>query len=466
MRSPRETLFREGYRSVSGISGPLVFVQGIRDAGYGELVSLETPQGRRAGQILQVDRDTAVIQVFEGTTGLDKSATTIWLEKSVLTIPVGPGLMGKVLTGRGHLLEGGELPYCEGRMPVQGLSLNPARRKAPNAYVETGISTIDVMNTLVRGQKLPVFTGAGLPANRMAAQIAAGARVPGTGRPFLVVFAAMGITRREADFFLNAFQDSGALAKGVFFLNLAGDSAVERVLTPRIALTTAEYFAFTLGYDVLVLLTDMLSYCDALREVSAAREEIPGRRGYPGYMYSDLASLYERSGCVAGLAGSVTQIPILTMPDDDMTHPVVDLSGYITEGQIVLSRRLADRGIYPPVQVLPSLSRLMNKGIGKGRTVPEHRAMADQLYAAYAKAQDIERLRLITGDEGLSSTERAYLAFGKAFEERFIGQSEGPRTLEQSLEAAWRCLRELPGSELYRLPQDLVHAMLQDQERS
>lgn len=456
MTVAEKPLFREGYRTVQGISGPLLFVQGVRDAGYGEMVVLETPQGPRSGQILQVDRDMAVIQVFEGTSGMDSASTTVWLEKDVLTIPVGRGLMGKVLTGRGRLLDGGELPYSDGRMAVQGLTLNPARRKAPNAYVETGISSIDVMNTLVRGQKLPIFTGAGLPANRMAAEIAASARVPGTGRPFLVVFAAMGITRREADFFLETFRNSGALSKGVFFLNLAGDSAVERVLTPRIALTTAEYFAFTLGYDVLVILTDMLSYCDALREVSAAREEIPGRRGYPGYMYSDLASLYERSGCVAGMEGSVTQIPILTMPDDDMTHPVVDLSGYITEGQIVLSRRLADRSIYPPVQVLPSLSRLMNKGIGKGRTVPEHRAMADQLYAAYAKAQDIERLRLITGDEGLSSTERAYLAFGRAFEERFIVQNQGSRTLERSLDVAWHCLRELPRDELYRLPRDLV----------
>ncbi len=450
------TLASEGFRSVRGIVGPLLFVSGVCGAGFGELVRIETPSGIRTGQILFIEGDVCAVQVFEGTMGLESADLTVWLEKDIVKIPVGMSLLGRVLDGRGNPVDGEPLRFVDDELPVSGLPLNPVSRTSPNAYVETGISSIDLMNTLVRGQKLPIFSGAGLPADRLAAQIVRQARVPGRESKFLVVFAAMGITRREADYFLSSFQETGAINQGIFFMNLASDSAVERLLTPRMALTAAEYFAFTKGYDVLVVLTDMLYYCEALREVSAAREEIPGRRGFPGYMYSDLATLYERAGCVRGAGGSVTQIPIITMPDDDMTHPVVDLSGYITEGQVVLDRGLADRGCYPPVNVLPSLSRLMNKGIGKGRTVPEHRALADQLFAAYARAVELKRLRLIVGDDGLNETEHAYINFGDSFETQFVDQGDEGRDLSVSIRQAWQALSPLPRGEMYRLPEDLI----------
>ena len=453
-------LYREGYRSVKGIVGPLLLVSGVREAGCGERVLIETPDGLRTGQVLQVDGDLCAIQVFEGTMGLHSGGTTVWLERDIVRIPVGVSLLGRVMDGRGRPLDGVPLGFVEKTIPVNGLPLNPVARTSPNAFVETGISTIDLMNTLVRGQKLPIFSGAGLPANRLAAQIVRQARVPGKETSFVVVFAAIGITAREAAYFLDDFKKTGALDNGVFFINLASDSAVERLLTPRMALSVAEYFAFEKGYDVLVVMTDMLHYCEALREISAAREEVPGRRGFPGYMYSDLASLYERAGCVHGCGGSVTQIPIITMPDDDMTHPVVDLSGYITEGQIVLDRNLHDRNVYPPVNVLPSLSRLMNKGIGKGRTVPEHRSMADQLYAAYARSRELERLKLIVGEEGLSPLEHRYIRFGASFEKKFVNQGESRRNLASSLEEAWESLSGLPVSELYRLPEELVSSRL------
>lgn len=453
-------LYREGYGSVKGIVGPLLLVSGVREAGFGEKVMIETPEGRRTGQILQVDGDLCAIQVFEGTMGLQSGGTTVWLERDIMRIPAGISLLGRVLDGRGKPADGKPLGFVEKIIPVNGLPLNPVARTSPNAFVETGISTIDLMNTLVRGQKLPIFSGAGLPANRLAAQIVRQARVPGKETSFVVVFAAIGITAREARTFLDDFENTGALNNGVFFINLASDSAVERLLTPRMALSVAEFFAFEKGYDVLVVMTDMLHYCEALREISAAREEVPGRRGFPGYMYSDLASLYERAGCVQGRAGSVTQIPIITMPDDDMTHPVVDLSGYITEGQIVLDRNLHGRGIYPPVNVLPSLSRLMNKGIGKGRTVPEHRSMADQLYAAYARSKELERLKLIVGEEGLSPLEHRYIRFGSAFERAFVNQGETRRDIQASLDQAWKSLSLLPVSELYRLPDELVSSRM------
>ena len=453
-------LYREGYRSVKGIVGPLLLVSGVREAGFGERVSIETPEGMRTGQVLQVDGDLCAIQVFEGTMGLPSGGTTVWLERDIVRIPVGISLLGKVMDGRGRPLGGKPVGFVEKTIPVNGLPLNPVTRTSPNAFVETGISTVDLMNTLVRGQKLPIFSGAGLPANRLAAQIVRQARVPGKDTSFIVVFAAIGITAREARYFMDEFEKTGALENGVFFINLASDSAVERLLTPRMALTVAEYFAFEKGYDVLVVMTDMLHYCEALREISAAREEVPGRRGFPGYMYSDLASLYERAGCVHGCKGSVTQIPIITMPDDDMTHPVVDLSGYITEGQIVLDRNLHDRGIYPPINVLPSLSRLMNKGIGKGRTVPEHRSMADQLYSAYARSRELERLKLIVGEEGLSSLEHRYIRFGAAFDRQFVNQGESRRDIGASLDESWKSLAELPASELYRLPEDLVSSRM------
>lgn len=450
------TLIREGFRSIRGIVGPLLFVSGVRGAGFGELVRIDTAAGPRTGQILFIEGDVCAIQVFEGTMGLESADITVWLEKDIVRMPVGMSLLGRVLDGRGNPLDGEPLRFVDEELPVSGLPLNPVSRTSPNAYVETGISSVDLMNTLVRGQKLPIFSGAGLPADRLASQIVRQARVPGRDSKFLVIFAAMGITRREADYYLSSFRETGAINQGIFFINLASDSAVERLLTPRMALTAAEYFAFTKGYDVLVVLTDMLYYCEALREVSAAREEIPGRRGFPGYMYSDLATLYERAGCVRGGRGSVTQIPIITMPDDDMTHPVVDLSGYITEGQIVLDRGLADRGIYPPINVLPSLSRLMNKGIGKGRTIPEHRSLADQLFASYARSTELKRLRLIVGDDGLNETEHAYIRFGDVFEREFVHQGSEGRDLSGSIRRAWQALALLPREEIYRLPEEVI----------
>ena len=449
-------LYREGFSRVEGLGGPLLFVRGISRPAYGELVTVEYAGGVRSGQILQIQGDISVIQVFEGTMGLSRGGVTVWLERDVLKIPVGESLIGRVFDGRGAPLDGRPADFAEDFLPVNGAPINPVRRSSPDTFVETGISALDLMNTLVRGQKLPVFSGAGLPANELAVQIVRGSRIPGSDEPFLVVFAAMGITRREAQYFLDSFRKSGALRNGVFFLNLAGESTVERLLTPRAALAAAEYFAFTKGYNVLVVMTDMLAYCDALREVGAAREEIPGRRGYPGYMYSDLAELYERAGCIAGIPGSVTQIPIITMPDDDMTHPVVDLSGYITEGQIVLDRRLRERGVYPPIDVLPCLSRLMNKGIGRGKTFPEHRALADQMYASYARAREVERMRLIVGDDGLSPVERIYLEFGSLFEKRFLAQGQARRSLAESEKVAWECLKILPREELFKLPEVYV----------
>jgi V/A-type H+-transporting ATPase subunit B len=430
---------------------------------YGELVTIETPEGCRTGQVLQIQEDLVIIQVFDGTLGLGEAHTTIWLEQDVVRVPVGKSLIGKVLNGRGEMLTGEPLPFASDYLEVTGQPLNPERRRSPHAFIETGISTIDLTNSLVLGQKLPIFTGAGLPSNELAAQIVSYSRVPGTNQPFLVVFAAMGITRREANFFLDAFRKNGALSKGVFFMNLASDSAAERLLTPRMALTVAEYFAYQMGYHVLVVLTDMLHYCEALREIGAAREEIPGRRGYPGYMYSDLSTIYERAGCVKNSSGSITQIPMVSMPDDDMTHPVVDLTGYITEGQIVLGRALQRKGTYPPVDILPSLSRLMNKGIGKEKTFPEHRALADQIYASYARARELEQLRIVIGDDALSPLEKRYLRFGKIFEESLVHQ-EGRRTLEETVQRAWHLLGVLPKEEIYRLPRDVVERMHKERE--
>lgn len=455
-------LYREGYRTVRDIVGPLLFVEGVRNAGYGEIVTVESPHGSAAGQILLVEEHFCAIQLFEGTMGLDAPRSTVYLERDIARIPVGKMLMGRILDGRFHPLDGKPAPIGGKLVSIQGEPINPVRRVGPDRFVETGISTIDLMNTLVRGQKLPIFSGSGLPAGRIAAQIATQARIPGSEQSFLVIFAAMGVTQQEARYFMDIFSEAGVLAHGVFFLSLAGDSPVERLLVPRMALAVAEYFAFTLEYDVLVILTDMLQYCEALREISAAREEIPGRRGFPGYMYSDLSTIYERAGSVKGARGSITQIPIITMPDDDMTHPVVDLSGYITEGQIVLSRDMNERGVYPPVSVLPSLSRLMNKGIGSGKTFPEHRALADQLYASYARGKNLERLKLIVGEEGLNPVERTYLAFSEAFENRFVHQGKSNRSLADSASLGMECLSLLPRDELYRLPDKyLEHAIVQ-----
>ena len=439
-------LYREGTRSISGVTGPLLFVSNGRKAALGELVTIETSKGKRTGQVLQIDGDLCAIQVFEGTLGLNPGDCTVWFEKDVVKVR-----LGQVIPRGGKAL-----PCFEKEVPITGSPLNPAMRAGPSDFVETGIASIDLLNTIVRGQKLPVFSGSGLPANEIAAQVVRHAHVPGTPQQPLVVVPALGITPRAPRFFGDYSAASGALFNGVFVVNLAGDSAVERLLAPRTALTIAEYFAFDRGYDVLVVMTDMLHYCEALREVSAAREEAPGRRGFPGYLYSDLASLYERAGCVKGLKGSITQIPIVSMPGDDMTHPVVDLSGYITEGQIVLDRGLQARGVYPPINVLSSLSRLMNKGIGEGRTFAGHRQVADQLFASYARSREVSRLRLIVGDEGLTETELHYLRFGSAFERLFLDQGDSALSIGESLAAAVRALSTLPDEELFRIPADLM----------
>ncbi len=446
-------LFTAEYPTVSAVGGPLLFVDRVRGVGYGEVVEVVAPSGeRRRGQVLEVAGDRAVVQVFAGTRGLDVGRTRVRFSGEVVRLGVGIDLLGRVLDGSGAPLDGLPPPIPEAFREVSGLPINPAARTHPSEFIQTGISAIDCLDTLVRGQKLPVFSGAGLPANRLAAQIAAQAKVRGEEASGAVVFAAIGITHREAGFFRRWFEERGGLGRTVLFLNLADDPAVERLLTPRLALTAAEFLAFERGMHVLVILTDMTNYCEALREVATAREEVPGRRAYPGYMYSDLATIYERAGRIRGRPGSLTQLPILTMPDDDITHPIPDLTGYITEGQIVLSRELHRRGIYPPIDILPSLSRLMNAGIGPGRTREDHRQVADQLYASYARAQDLRRLVLIVGETALSAEDRALLRFADDLERTLVGQGETERTIEETLDLAWDLIERLPETELTRAP--------------
>ncbi|GAB4284209.1 MAG: ATP synthase subunit B [Coriobacteriia bacterium] len=439
------------YQTVSYVTGPLVFVENVHGVAYNEMVALLMPDGsERSGQVLEVAGNTAVIQVFEGTQGIDVDRTRIRFLEEVAKIDVSSELLGRILNGTGKPIDGGAPIIPEQRLDITGSPINPFSREQPADFIETGISAIDGLNTLVRGQKLPIFSGSGLPANELAAQIIRQARVI-SGEEFAIVFGAMGITHREAAYFMSQFETTGALERVVFFLNLADDPTVERILTPRCALTVAEYLAFEKGLQVLVVLSDMTNYCEALREVSTAREEVPGRRGYPGYMYTDLSTIYERAGRIKGNKGSVTQLPILTMPDDDITHPIPDLTGYITEGQIVLSRHLHRRGVYPPIDVLPCLSRLMNLGIGEGKTREDHRAVANQLYAAYAQGRDLRRLVAIVGEEALSDTDRRYLHFADAFEKHIIGQGEGGRSIEQTLSIGWELMSELPMGELKRV---------------
>jgi V/A-type H+-transporting ATPase subunit B len=447
-------LFAAEYGTISYASGPLLFVERVRGVGYGEMVEVLTPTAeRRQGQVLEVDGDRAVVQVLGGTRDLDLQRTAVSFRGDVLRLGVGEDLLGRTLDGSGRPIDGGPPPVPQDHRDVNGLPINPASRASPKEFVQTGISAIDGLNTLVRGQKLPIFSGFGLPANDLAAQIAA--TVAGGESGGAVVFAAVGITHREADFFRRRLEESAALERTVFFLNLADDPAIERLLTPRAALTAAEFLAFDLDMDVLVITTDMTNYCEALREVSTAREEIPGRRGYPGYLYTDLATIYERAGRVQGRPGSITQLVILSMPGDDITHPIPDLTGYITEGQIVLSRELHRRGVYPPIDVLPSLSRLMNAGIGPDKTREDHRAVADRLYAFYAQGQDLRRLVAIIGEAALSAEDRRYLEFADAFERRFVGQGRTPRKIGETLDLAWDLLSGFPESEL-RIEPELI----------
>ena len=455
----KTTLLTVEHQTVSYIAGPLLIAEQMIGVGYDELVEVVSPDGHvRRGRVLAIEGDRAVVQVLDGTSGLSLPGTRVRTRGEVARVAVGDDLIGRILDGSGTPIDGGPPLRAEGYRDVNGLPINPVARDHPSEFIETGISAIDGLNTLVRGQKLPIFSGFGLPAAELAAKIASDAAVPSAagGDEFVVVFAAMGVTQREAEFFRGTFAGSAALERTVLFLNTAEDPAVERLLTPRAALTVAEHLAFERNRHVLVVLTDITSYCEALRELSAAREEIPGRRGYPGYMYTDLASLFERAGRIRGRSGSVTQLMILSMPDDDITHPIPDLTGYITEGQIVLSRELDRRGIVPPIDVLPSLSRLMNAGIGADKTREDHRAVADQLYAALARGRDLRRLVSIVGEAALSDTERRYLAFADSFEQKLVNQGGARRTIEQTLDLAWTLLLDLPPADLKRIDPALV----------
>ena len=446
------------YRSVTQVAGPLMIVEGVEEVAYGEVVHIRTPEGEnRMGQVLESQENVAIVQVFEGTRGLDTDQTRVRFSGDIMRISLSKEMLGRSFDGLGRPIDGGPEIIPEIRTPITGAAINPTARAYPNEFIQTGISTIDGMNTLVRGQKLPIFSGSGLPHNGLAAQIARQATVLGSEEPFSVIFAAMGITHEEANFFMNSFESTGALERIVSFINLADDPAIERIITPRMALTTAEFLAFSCDTHVLVILTDMTNYCEALREISSAREEVPGRRGYPGYMYTDLSTIYERAGRITGKKGSITQMPILSMPDDDITHPVPDLTGYITEGQFVLSRELHRKGVYPPVDVLPSLSRLMNEGIGEGRTRADHLGVSDQCYSAYAEGRDVRSLVAVVGEEALSERDRLNLKFAEIFEEQFVTQgADENRTIEQTLSLGWELLGVLPEGELKRIDEKYV----------
>ncbi len=434
-------LITREYRTIRDITGPLILVEGIRRGSLGEICRVRLSDGEvRSGQILEIRGDLAVVEVLEGTSGIESSNTVVVPSGESARIGVSMDMFGRIFNGLGRPIDGLSDIIPERYLDINGLPLNPASRLGPNQFIQTGISAIDGLNSLVRGQKLPIFSGAGLPANELTMQIINQAKVSGD-EDFCVIFGAMGITSRDEFFFRTSLYTAGSMERTIAFINLAGDSTIERLFTPRIALTTAEYLAFEKGYHVLVVLTDMTAYCEALREIGSAREEIPGRRSYPGYMYTDLASIYERAGRLKGYSGSITILPVLTMPEDDITHPIPDLTGYITEGQIVLSRTLHRKGIYPPIDVLPSLSRLMNKGIGKGRTRADHRSIADRLYSAYARGCDVRRLATIVGEEGLSDRDRRFLAFAEEFEKRFIGQGERERTIEETLNLGTELLK-------------------------
>jgi len=441
------------YRTINSLSGPLMMVEKVTDVRYDELVEIELSSGeKRRGRVLEVTSDMALVQVFEGTTGIDVKTTKATFLGKVLTLPVSRDILGRAFNGRGDPIDGGVPILPEKRLDVNGYPMNPYSRDYPSEFIQTGISTIDGMNPLVRGQKLPVFSGSGMPHNNIAAQIARQSTVLSGQETFAVVFAAMGITFEEASFFMEDFRRTGAIERTVMFLNLADDPAIERIMTPRLALTCAEYLAFDLDMHVLVILTDMTNYCEALREISAARKEVPGRRGYPGYLYTDLATMYERAGRLKGKSGSITQIPILSMPEDDKTHPIPDLTGYITEGQIILSRSLHRKGIYPPVDVLPSLSRLKDKGIGAGKTREDHADLLNQLFAAYARGKEAKELATILGEGALTEEDKAFAAFSDAFEDRYVRQGEYEnRSIEETLDLGWELLALIPTRELKRV---------------
>ena len=454
------------YFTTAEISGPLVLVKKVEGIKYDELAEIELPDGSvRQGKVLEVSGESALIQLFEGAEGMNVFTSKVRFLGRGVELAVSPQILGRVFSGSGKPIDKGPRIIPDKMIDINGNPINPTAREYPAEFIQTGISTIDGLNSLVRGQKLPIFSASGLPHNKLAAQIARQARVLGTGEDFAVVFGAMGITFEEADFFISDFKRTGAIERSVLFMNLAQDPAIERISTPRMALTCAEYLAFELDMHVLVILTDMTNYCEALREVSAARKEVPGRRGFPGYLYTDLSMIYERAGRIKGKKGSITQMPILTMPEDDKTHPIPDLTGYITEGQIILSREIFKKGIYPPVDVLPCLSRLRDKGIGEGKTRDDHRDVSNQLFAAYARGKDAKELSVILGESALSDIDRTYLQFADDFENRFVQQDENEnRSIEETLDLGWELLAKLPVQELKRIKNEFIEKYLPKQK--
>ncbi len=440
------------YRTVSDVRGPLLIVEHIHNVGYNEVVKIRSPSGEMlTGTVLETGRGKAIIQVFEGTRGLDADKTAIRFTGDTLKLPVSTEILGRVLDGSGTPLDKGPPLTAQDHRDINGSPINPHARQYPRQPIQTGLSVIDGLNTLVRGQKLPIFSGSGLPHNRIASQIVRQAGIPGEESDFAIVFAAMGITATEAQFFMNSFEETSALEHTALFLNLANDPAIERIITPRAALTAAEFLAYESDLHVLVILTDMTNYAEALREISAARSEVPGRRGYPGYLYTDLSMIYERAGRIRGRKGTVTQMPILSMPQDDMTHPIPDLSGYITEGQMIVARDLHRRGIYPPIDPGPSLSRLMKEGIGKGMTRFDHKEIQAQLYYGYSEGRDLRDLVAVVGAEALTDRDQKYLAFADRFEQEFINQGDHEnRSFEETLDLGWNLLSEFPDRELKR----------------
>ncbi len=450
-------LLKRDFWDLNYISGPLVFLRNGGRFPTGAILDLTMENGEvRQGQVLEATSTHAVVQVLQGTVGIDVKGTSVSLKSESATVSCSPEVIGRRFNGTGTPIDGLAPVVAEKEVSIVGTAINPVSRDKPNDFIETGVSAIDGFNTLVRGQKLPIFSGSGLPANELANMIVQQATVRGESEEFVVVFAAMGITDREADFFLRSFDEGGQGSRVVAFMNTADAPAIERLFAPRCALTIAEYLAFEKGYQVLVILTDMTAYCEALRQISSAREEIPGRRGYPGYMYTDLSTIYERAGRIHGQKGSVTQIPILSMPDDDITHPIPDLTGYITEGQIVLGRGLHRQGVFPPIDILPCLSRLMNNGIGEGLTRADHRELANQLYASYAQGRDIRKLMAIVGEDALTEMDRKYLKFAQQFERRMIGQENTRRDIIETLSLGWELLGIIPRGELTRIKKATV----------
>ncbi|MEM0143286.1 MAG: V-type ATP synthase subunit B [Candidatus Parvarchaeum sp.] len=446
------------YKTIERVTNVLLFVKGVKNAGYNEQVEIELENGKKiSGQVLATNEEVTIIQVFGETTGMNTQTTKVRFKGTTFKMPVSMDMVGRIFDGLGRPRDEGIPIFSDEKRDINGSPINPYAREEPSEFVQTGISSIDCMNTLVRGQKLPIFSGSGLAHNKLAAQIVKQAKILAEKQNFYVVFGGIGINSEDANFFINEFQNSGALERSVIFLNLAAEPSMERIILPRLALTAAEYLAYEKNAHVIVILTDMTNYAEALREISAARDEVPGRRGYPGYMYTDLASLFERAGKVKGKEGSVTQLPILTMPSDDITHPIPDLTGYITEGQIVLSRALDKSGIYPSVDVLLSLSRLMNQGIGKDSTREDHRNVSDQLYAAYAKGKELRSLTEIVGEDALSKIDKQYLHFAEEFENRFIKQGfNEDRSIEDTLDLGWELLSMIDKSEMKRIKPEFI----------